>query len=133
MEETSKVNPRIDEQLKHDTASLTHGSGVDARARSELRQQDPVDMPNPADRADVPDPGGSGISLHDADQRAELARVIAPAHFPARRDDLLAVAQAEFAPGVLLGALRSLSPDQEFVNIQAVWAALGGETEGSHS
>src|SRR3954451_15759146 len=72
MEETSKLNPRIDDELKHETASLTHGAGVDAHARDDRRDQDPVDMPNPADRPDLPDVGGSGIPTFDADQRAEL-------------------------------------------------------------
>jgi len=133
MEETSKLNPRIDDELKHETASLTHGAGVDAHARDDRRDQDPVDMPNPADRPDLPDVGGSGIPTFDADQRAELARVIAPATFPASRQQLVEVAEREFAPGVLLGALRSLPGDEEFANVQAVWAAMGGSTEGPHS
>ena len=133
MEETSKLNPRVDDQLKHETASLTHGAGVDARAQGDRRDQDPVEAANPAERPDVADGGGDGISVHDADQRAELARAVAAAHFPARGGDLVTAATKAFAPGVLLSALRSLPGDQMFANVQAVWAAIGGDTEGRHS
>ena len=43
MEQTSRSNPRIDDQRKHETASLTHGAGVDARSRENFRDQDPAE------------------------------------------------------------------------------------------
>jgi len=130
MEETSKISPRLDDELKHELGSLTHGAGVDARSREEYRDQVDVDpTPNPAERPDVPMPPGETISPHDADQRAELARVITEVHFPAKRGALVAAAERNHAPGVLVGALRSLPDHRHFENVQAVWAALGGPTE----
>jgi hypothetical protein len=129
MEETSKINPRLDEELKHETASLTHGAGIEAHSRDDLRDQTTDGLPNPAERPDIPDSTGVGIGQHDVDQRAELARAIPPHIFPARRDALVAAAEREFVPGVLLGALRSLPTDREFQNVQEIWVALGGPTE----
>lgn len=134
MEETSKINPRLDEELKHETASITHGAGIDAHSRDDLRDQSSLDgRPNPAERPDIPDAPGSTISAHDAERRAELARVIQPATFPASRDELIRVAEQEHAPTSLVSALRTLPAGDSYENVQAVWAALGGATEGSHS
>ena len=129
-DETNKVSPRLDDELKHETASLTHGAGVDARSREDLRDQVDVEPPpNAADRPDIPAPPGEKISPHDADQRAELARVISEVDFPAKRSALVGAAEHNHAPGVMIGALRSLPDHRHFKNVQEVWSALGGATE----
>jgi hypothetical protein len=130
MEETSKISPRLDEELKHELGSLTHGAGVDARTRDGYRDQ--VDLeptPNRAERPDIPPPPGEKLSPHDAEQRAELARVITEVHFPTTRGPMVAAAEHNHAPGVLVNALRSLPDDRHYENVQAVWVALGGATE----
>ena len=132
MEQTDRSNPRIDDKRKHDTASLTHGAGVDARSREDFRDQDPVEAPNPADRRDVHTASGVGISQREADARAEIARAIAAAHFPARGIALVNAAEAAHAPDTIVTALRGLPRGQTFADVQAVWAALGGHTEHTH-
>ena len=110
-----KVNPRLDEQLKHETAPITHGAGVEGHSRDDLRQE-PTD--------EVPD--------DFVDRRAELAKVLAPVQFPATREQLVAAVTSEFAPEVA-EELRGLHDDGPFENVQEVWAALGGLTEETHT
>ena len=132
MEQTGRSNPRIDEERKHETASLTHGAGVDARSREDFRDQDPAEAPNPSDRRDVDTASGGGISQPEADARAEIARAIASARFPARSDALVKAAEAAHTPDTIVTALRGLPADRAFADVQAVWAALGGHTERTH-
>jgi hypothetical protein len=70
-----------------------------------------------------------GMSPSDVEQRSELARFLAPSGFPARRDDLVAAAEANQAPDAVLDVLRGLPDDQEFTNTQEVARAAGLGTE----
>jgi hypothetical protein len=130
MEQSDKHGARLDEQLKHDTQSLTRGAPVEARSQPGRLQDDLVT--NPADRRDVPSPPGSGIDPASADQRAELAMAIQAATFPADPEALRAAALSQHPPGWVLRALGTLPGGERFENVQAVWRALGGETEGPH-
>ena len=131
MEQTSKHNPRIDEAMEHDTASLLSGAPVESRAQEERLQEDPgVDA---GVRREVREPAGAGIGEPDAGRRADLARHLAAARFPARRDDLVAAAEAEQAPGDVVALLRGLPAGTAFDNVQAVWAAAGGPVEDAHT
>lgn len=130
-QESAKHSPRVDEAMAGDVASLTHGAPVESRSQESRLQEDPaVDGGN---RPGADDPSGLGISPSDADRRAELARYLAGAAFPADRDELLAVAEGDFAPPRLVQELRRLPFDEEFESFQAVWTALGGDTEDAHT
>lgn len=59
------------------------------------------------------------------DRRANLARLLAAAAYPASRAELLAVADAGLADQAVLDALASLDPDRRYEAFGAVWAALG--------
>ncbi|MDQ1397716.1 MAG: hypothetical protein QOG64_2975, partial [Acidimicrobiaceae bacterium] len=83
MQESDKHGSRLDEQLKHETESLTHGAGLEARSQESRLQQDPEPLPNPADRPDIPDNPGLGIHQPSVEHRSELAMAIKPAGFPA--------------------------------------------------
>lgn len=112
---SNKVNPRLDEQLQHETASLTHGPGVESHSRDDLRQEPDVGVPD-----------------DEASQRAELAQVLASVAFPATREQLVAAVTTEHAPEVAT-RLRDLRDDGPFDNVQAVWTALGGSSERTHT
>lgn len=132
---SDKHSPRVDEQLKHETAPLTHGSGVESHSREEYQQEPPAEgehVPNAASRPDVQMPDGLGIDPDDADARAELASYLAGAAFPGRTEELVRSAQDANAPQAVLDQLRGL-PDSQFANVQAVWVALGGEPEDNHT
>lgn len=132
--QTDKISPRLDDQLKHETAPVTHGAGIVSR-REDLMAE-PVEENGVADaslRNDVADHDSIGIAASSAEARAELARHLTPSVFPAGREQLLEVAESSFASEDTLNWLRTLPGDQHFENVQDVWIALGGETELHHT
>jgi|tagenome__1003787_1003787.scaffolds.fasta_scaffold20194890_1 hypothetical protein len=129
--ESTKHTPRIDEQLAHDTESLTSGAPVEARVE-ESREQEPA-----ADGEPVPDAllrGGRdprpnpGLDHDDVQERSELARFLEPSAFPGDPAALRKAAGAEQAPDWVRALLDRL-PDRTFDNVQQVWEAAGGEAE----
>jgi len=114
--------PRVDDALARETASLTHGAPVEARAQ-EWHQ-----MEAPADGEPVPDarnrPGDT-----DVEDRSRLAASLRPSAFPADRAALLRVAHEEHADADVIAWIEALPPERSFDNVQAVWSALGHEVE----
>lgn len=133
MQETDKHSPRVDQQLKHEDASLTHGAGVEARAQDSRTEQDTEGLPNPADRPDLPAVPGTAMTTDDVDARSKLATAISAARFPADRAALVEAAEAAFAADDVVDRLRSLRVGPTFDNVEAVWVALGGPNEGPHN
>ncbi len=128
--ESNKHSPRVDEALAHDVDSLLHGSPEESRAQEGRLQEDPG--VGPGRRFDDPVPG---IDMTEAElqERAELSRHLAAAHFPAARDDLVVAAEGDHAPDDVLRALGQLPPEGTYENVQAVWQALGGHVEPPHT
>ena len=129
--ESDKHSPRVDDAMARDVESLLKGSPEESRAQ-EARLQEDAGV-GPGRRFDVADQAGLGISESDADRRAELARHLAAATFPAVRDDLVAAAQSDHAPDELVGELRGLPAGEAYANVQHVWLALGGQGEKPHT
>ena len=129
--ETSKHGARVDDAMTKDVASLLHGNPEESRAQ-EARLQEDADV-DAGHRPGADQAVGAGISEVDAARRAELARHLAAAAFPARRDHLVFAAEEAFAPADVLDDLRRLPADGEYENVQAVWVSLGGQTEDSHT
>lgn len=113
-------SPRMDDELQHETESLVRGSPVEARAE-EWRQQE-----GPAEGEPAPD---AHVSVDDIELRSLLAISLRPSAFPGRRDVLLAVAEEERAEDRVIEWLRTLPEDVDFLNVEQVWEALGGEYE----
>jgi uncharacterized protein DUF2795 len=113
-------SPRMDDELERETESLVRGSPVESRAE-EWRQQE-----GPAEGEPGPD---AHVSVDDIELRSLLAISLRPSAFPGNRDRLVTVAQEERAEDRVLGWLQSLPADVEFVNVEQVWEALGGEYE----
>jgi hypothetical protein len=133
MDRSNKHNPRLDEEIKHETAPLTHGAGIESHSREDLRQETPdrdEGAPDPSARHDVPVPDGA-LTPEEANERAELARVLATVRFPATRDVLLQAALDNHADDATSDRLQRLSPSQEFATVQDVWVATGGRREAS--
>ena len=129
--ETDKHNPRVDDAMAHDVESLLKGAPEESRAQEARLQEDPG--VGPGRRFDLEERSGLGIPDAEVDQRAELARHLAGARFPAGRGELVAAAEAANAPESLVADLRRLPPDEAFANVQRVWLALGGEAESPHT
>lgn len=130
--ETVKHGRRIDEAMAEDVAPLLHGNAAEeSRAQESRLQEDPA--VGPGLRPEAHEAPGLGISEDDATGRAEMARHLASAAFPAGRDQLVFHAVDASAPPDVVDRLRSLPPDDDYANVQAVWSALGGHTEGNHT
>ena len=128
---SDKHAPRVDEELKHDTGSLLHGSPVEARATEAREQEGPADdepTPDALLTGDRPAPNPDTLTHDEVEARAELARHLEPGAFPADRDALVASARRLNAPDSLIERLSSL-PDGTFAHLEAVWEALGGRVE----
>lgn len=128
--ESNTAGPRRDEELKREVASLTHGSPMESRADDERLMEDAGDGEPSPERVFAPFESDVDGELGYADIRArsELARHLRPSIFPADRAAVLACARDEDAPPEVLVALERL-PQGEFVNVEAVWEALGGAHE----
>lgn len=133
---TDKHGPRLDDALNREVQSLIDG-GVEARSQEGRMQEPTTDDEAPIDpgaRWDESDDPGIGVSRHTADERAEPAKAVASVQWPATRDELVAAARGDFAPDRVLSLLGELPHgDRTYENVQAVWAALGGDTEQTHS
>jgi hypothetical protein len=129
---SDRHNPRIDEELKHDTGSLLHGAPVESRSEESREQEGPADgEPTPdalltGDAAPAASP--DTLSHDEIEARAELARHLEPSVFPADRAALLASAQRQQAPAAVIERLSAL-PDGTYDHLEAVWEALGGRVE----
>ncbi len=123
--DSTKHGPRLDDELKKEVRSLTHGAPSESR-KEEWREQEGAadDEREPSSRTG--DPQTLGPSNQTA--RAELSRHLRLAAFPGSRDSLLAEAAATGAPEQVLRALRRL-PEQRYATVYEVWEALGGEIE----
>jgi hypothetical protein len=130
---SDKHSPRIDENLAHDTRSLTQGAPMEARA-DESRLQEGAGDDEPTTDALLmgdlhPEQLTESQLAHDeAEARSRLAASLRPSVFPADRDALLACAQDLNAPPDILDQLRGL-PNGTFTHTEAVWEALGGRVE----
>lgn len=125
---SDKHNPRVDEELKHETHGLVT-SGHDTHAE-EWASPEPAGEDQPeADRAPdvtlhgaVPD----GMTEDDVERRSELATHL-PLHvFPGVREQLLEHVLDSSAPDRVVSQVRELPAGREFQNVGEVWRALNG-------
>jgi len=122
---------RIDEELKHDTGSLVHGSPTEARADERREQEGPGDdepTPGALLTGDRPAANPDTLSHDEVEARTELARHLEPSVFPADREALVASARRLQAPPALIDRLATL-PEGTFDHVEAVWEARGGRVE----
>ena len=127
---SDKHSPRVDEQLDHDTRSLTQGAPVESRVEEHREQEGPgEDQPTPDARLTGGRATAASLDLDDAETRADIARFLNPSSFPADREALLADAEANHAPAGVTERLQALPAGRAYENVQDIWAALGGTVE----
>jgi hypothetical protein len=133
---SDKHSPRVDDQLSHEVEPLVDG-GAESHSREDRLQEPMVDEDtsvDPAARWDEDHDSGIGVSPRTADERGELAKVVTAAPWPATRHELVAAARDTHAPDRVLSLLEELPHgDRRYENVQAVWAALGGDIEAPHA
>jgi hypothetical protein len=113
--ESAKHGPRIDEQIQHETESLTRGHGIESRAQEGRLMEDLTDR-----FMGAPD---------SAEVRSTISRFLDPAIFPATRAALVADARQNQAYDWIIEGLESLPEGKPFENMQAIWESLGGNVE----
>jgi hypothetical protein len=127
---SDKHSPRVDEQLDHDTRSLTQGAPVESRVEEHREQEGPgEDQPTPDARLTGGRATATSLDLDDAETRADIARFLTPSAFPADREALLADAESNQAPAGVVERLTALPAGRDFENVQDIWSALGGTVE----
>jgi hypothetical protein len=124
--DSTKHSPRLDEELKKEVGSLTHGSPAESR-KEEWREQEGAADGEREPSSRTADPSALGPDGPSA--RAELSRHLRLSAFPGGRDALLAEAEDNDAPEPVLAALRQLPEGTSFATVYDVWEALGGEVE----
>jgi hypothetical protein len=124
--ESTKHNPRVDDQLVHETSGMLQGQSFDEGREEGFTQEAPED-PGVGRRPDVPIPG-SPIQPDEVDLRAELAAALRPSAFPGSAHDLRAVAREGFASQPVLDLLNVL-PDGTYQTVGEIWEATGGDVE----
>lgn len=117
----SKHSPRVDDQLDHETAALTHGFADDGRTEPRRDQVGAEGEPEVVIDLDPEDA--------ERDSRAALAAALVPSAFPGTGVALADAAEADHAPPDLVAALRSLPDGRIYATFAEVWQDLGGEVE----
>lgn len=119
--------PRLDDEMRHETDSLTHGAPEEAHAEeARLKEASGEDEPQATTFVGHRDDGGtSGLTPDQVEARSEIARWLHRADFPAVREQLIGAAIDAEAPGVVVDRLRDLPAGREFGNVGEVWRATG--------
>ena len=124
---SDKHSPRVDEELDHETRSLQQGAPIESRVEEHREQEGPgEDQPTPEPHLAE---ATASLDLDDAQARADIARYLDPAAFPADREGLMDNAEANNAPEVVLERLQALPGGRTYEHLPDVWAALGGTVE----
>jgi hypothetical protein len=125
---SDKVNPRLDEEMKHEQAGLLQGN-KDTHAEEWRLPEPPGEDQPEADLAPgqtlhggIPD----GMSADDVEARAQLAGFLPLSVFPGVREQLLEHVMDSGAPDVVVEQVRSLPAGREFQNVGDVWRTLHG-------
>jgi hypothetical protein len=125
---SSKHAPRVDDQLQHETAAITHGAPDEGR--SEARRQE------------APGDGERDLDLHrddlrndfapdtrDLDRRADIAAALRPSDFPGTGAELAQRAGEGRLPEAVVDQLRSLPDGRIYQAVGELWDDLSGTGE----
>ena len=128
---STKHNPRLDEELEHEVQGMLKAEH--ATRSHEWREVEPIAEGDPDITADpagtlvggVPD----GMTEDAVVARAELARWLVRADFPATGPELVEAARDHRAPDAVTGELEKLPDGEIYERIGDVVRALGYPTE----
>jgi hypothetical protein len=128
---STKHNPRVDEELEHEVQGMLKAER--ATRAEEWREVEPVAEGDPDITADPAGTlvGGTPVGM-DADAvvaRAELARWLDRADFPATGAELVEAARDHRAPDAVVAELAKLPEGDSYERIGDVVRALGYPTE----
>jgi hypothetical protein len=128
---STKHNPRVDEELEHEMQGMLKAER--ATRSHEWREVEPIAEGDPDIDAD---PAGTlvggtpvGMTADAVAARAELARWLDRADFPATGPGLVEAALDHRAPDAVVAELQRLSEDESYERVGDVVRALGYPTE----
>ncbi|MFE4801044.1 DUF2795 domain-containing protein [Streptomyces sp. NPDC056708] len=126
---SSRLSPHEDDQRKHELQGLLR-SGHTTRANEAYDPEPPADDDVRVDPGGpVPPPGAererARAEAEAEELRAELARRLNRAVFPADRASLLRTLSDAYAPDALMDAVRELPMDDRYANAGEITRALG--------
>lgn len=128
---STKHSPRVDEEMEHEIQGMLKGGH--ATHAQEWREVEPAAEGDPDVDAD---PGGTlvggvpvGMTEDAVVARAELARWLDRADFPATGPELVEAARDHRAPDAVAAELAQLPADETYERIGDVVRALGYPTE----
>ena len=130
-ERSTKHSPRLDDELEHETQGMMRAER--ATRAEEWREVEPVAEGDPDIDTDPAGTlvGGTPVGM-DADAvvaRAELARWLDRADYPATGPELVEAARNHQAPDAVVEELRRLPDGETYDRIGDVVRALGYPTE----
>ncbi|MBI2709140.1 MAG: DUF2795 domain-containing protein [Actinobacteria bacterium] len=120
---------RVDDQLSHEVAALTHGAPDEGRI--ERRRQEDVAPPGGHEgiqRGDI-GPVVPGLDEHSLDLRASVAAAVADVTFPATSDVLRDAARHVGAADDVLRELDRLPSGRTYEAVGEIWRDAGGAVE----
>lgn len=124
---STKVSPRQDDNMKSEITlpdypleSRSHEERI-----GETSEEEGAEIRESADAGRERE----GMPAEDVEARAQLARYLQPAEYPATAARLMEVARDENATDRIILWLKALPAEREFENLQEVWEALGGQVE----
>ena len=127
----TKHNPRVDEELEHEIQGMLKAER--ATRAEEWREAEPVAEGDPDLSADPTGTlvGGTpvGMTADAVVARAELARWLDRADFPATGPELVEAARDHRAPDAVAAQLEKLPAGESYERIGDVVRALGYPTE----
>lgn len=125
--DTTKHDPRVDDQLKAETRPLTTGAPVEGHSRQDRLQEAPTDDEPRLDPAVRPGATrAASMSDEEAWIRTTLAGALSEAVFPADRNDLIRHLGDPDGRDDLTTRLRMLPADRTFTGVEDVLRSLGG-------
>lgn len=116
---STKHAQRVDDDLKRAARSITRGSPPDAGAVEDRREEGTA-IDTFGTRGDP----SEALDRTDVDGRAAVAARLAPTHYPADRDELIAAADVAGGDDDLKIRLLRLPPTTLFRNFEEVWEAI---------
>lgn len=123
-QESGRHGPALDDELSRETLGMVRGTG--STHAEEWKETEPTGVIPVRGR----DPGRPpGMSEEDIDARSEVAKALAPVHFPASTDEILRRFDLAGVPEDLVAAAEALPPDATYDGVADVVHALGIPTE----
>ena len=128
---STKHSPRVDEELEHEIQGMLKGEH--ATRSEEWREVEPIAEGDPDITADPTGTLVGGVPVGMTEDavvaRAELARWLDRADFPATGPELVEAARDHRAPDAVVDELRRLPEGETYERIGDVVRALGYPTE----